>query len=111
MGYVARLIVGRVEVVDTAFEACVHDGQILIRESHIDDHVGVMTSEQRYELLHRISIDRIGLHVFGPDLVHNGLAFRQGARCEHDLAEHLRILSALVGHYCTDAAGADDYYF
>ena len=37
---VLRLIVGGVDVVDAAGQAGVHDGQVLIRQRHVQDHVG-----------------------------------------------------------------------
>ncbi len=111
MGYIARLVVGCVEVAHSTLQTCIHYSEILIGERHVYDHVGLMATQQCHELLHRIGIDRIGCHVLRSDLVYNSLTLRQSARSEHYLAEHLRILGTFVGHHRSDATGADDYYF
>jgi len=111
VSHVFRLIVGGVKIVYAALEAGVHDSEVLIGKRHIDNHVGLMAAKQLYQLLHTVSIDSVGAHVGSADCFSHGVALRLGARCYHYLIEHLGVLGALVGHYCTHTTCADDYYF
>ena len=40
MRFVPWLVVGRIEVIDAAFQAGVHDREILIGKGHVDDDIG-----------------------------------------------------------------------
>ena len=46
MSHVARLVVGRVEIVDTALQTGVHYREVLIRQGEIDYHFGLMAAEK-----------------------------------------------------------------
>ena len=44
--FVERLIVGGIEIIDTAMQTGIHNRQVLIRQSHIDNDIGLMLFEQ-----------------------------------------------------------------
>ena len=120
MSHVARLVVGRVEIVDTALQASVHDGEVLIGEGHIDHHLGVVAAEKGAHFLHFVGIDGVGADQrqlaagLGGGLLYSvgeGVAFASGARSYHYLAEYFRILGAFVGYNAAHTSGADDDYF
>ena len=50
MCHIFWLIVGCVEVVHSAYEACIHNCEVLIGECHIDDELRLVTVEELYEL-------------------------------------------------------------
>ena len=56
VGLVARLIVGGIQIVNAATQAGFHDGQVLIGQGQIDDHVGLVAVEQSHELVHVVGI-------------------------------------------------------
>ena len=110
VGFVARLIVGRVEVVYSAFKASVHDGQVLVWESHVDNDVGAVPVEQVNKLLHAVGIHAVGGHVVFAYGTSHGITLAAGARGYYNLVEHVGVLCALVGNYCAHAASSDNQY-
>ncbi len=107
---VLGLVIGRVEVVHAAFEAGVHDGEVLVGEGYIDHDVGTERAEQRAQVGHVVGIDLGGFHAAAADGRVNGIAFRFGAAREHDVREN-GIGGDLLRHHRTDASGADDQGF
>ncbi len=87
MRLVLRLVVGRVEVVATAFEAGIHDRQVLIGQRHVDHDVGFECPEQLAELGHAVGIDLGGLHPIAADGCSDGIAFGFGAARQHHVGE------------------------
>ena len=57
---VAWLVVSGIEVVYSTFEASIHNGEVLIGKSHVDDNVGTMTLEKFNELRHTVGINLAG---------------------------------------------------
>ena len=108
MGHIARLVVGRVEIVDSTFETGVHNRQILIRKSDIDDELGLVAVEKLDELFHRVGVDAVGGHVRLVYLCGHGVALRACARSDYYLTEHLRVLGAFMGYDGAHSATADD---
>ena len=84
---VARLVVGRVEVVAAAFEAGVHDREILVRKRHVDHDVGFERAEQFAQLRHAVGVDLGGLHAVAADGGRNGVAFGFGTAGQHHVRE------------------------
>ena len=107
---VGVLVVGGVEVGHAGLQARLHDGQVLIGQGHVDQHVGLERLDQLDQL-----IDAVGVHPGGLDraiqLSGDRLALRLVAAGQQDLAEDLGMLGALVGHDAADAAGADNQDF
>ena len=110
MGLVLRLVVGRVEVVYAALEACLHDCEVLIGESNVDYEDGIVTAEERDELFDGVGVDRVCRDVWLADCLGHGLALAAGSGGDDNLVEHFGVLCALVGHDSADAAATDDYY-
>ena len=89
MSLLFRLVVGRVEIVDAALEAGLHDCEVLIRESDVDAYFGLVTAEEFAELLYTVGIDGVGddFRYFGAffgegvgDTLSQGVAFLFTAR-------------------------------
>ena len=57
LGLVARLVVGGVHVVHAGLQARIHDGEILIRQRHVDDQVGLDLLDQRDRFLDVVGVD------------------------------------------------------
>ena len=60
---VAWLIVGGVEVVHATFQASVHNGEVLVRESQVHHQLRLVLLQQRHQLLHIV-----GIHLVGSDV-------------------------------------------
>ena len=108
---VAGLIVCRVEVVDTTLEAGLHDGQVLIGQRQVDDHVGLVALKQSHELVHVVGIHLVGGDVAGADGLSHGITLGTVARGNHDLVKHVRVLCALVGAHGADTTASNDNDF
>ena len=106
MRLVFRLVVGRVEVVAAAFEAGVHDRQILIRKRYVDHDVGFERAEQLAQLRHVVGIDLGGLHAVAADSCRHGIACGFGTAGQH----HVRkdgIGCNFLRHHRSDASCTD----
>ena len=106
MRLVLRLVVGRVEVVAAAFEAGVHDREILVRKRHVDHDVGFERAEQFAQLRHAVGVDLGGLHAVAADGGRNGVAFGFGTAGQHHVRED-GIGRDFLRHHRSDAAGSD----
>ena len=105
--HVTRLVVRGVDVVHAGLQAGVHDGEVLIRQRHIDHDLRFEVVQESHQLRHIVRIDARGLDralQFGGDAV----ALRLRAAGEHDLTEDVGKLGAFVGDDAADAAGSDD---
>ena len=111
MSLVFRLIIGRVEIVDAADETGVHDCEVLIRQRHVDDHVGFMTAEELDELVDTVGIDGVCRDIRRAYGLGDGVAFGLCARREHDFSKNFGVLGALVCDDRADPSGTDDDYF
>ncbi len=107
MGLVLGFVVGRVEVIAAAFEAGVHDGQILVRKRHVDHDVGFERAEKFAELRHIVGIDLGGLHAVAADGGRYGIAFGFGAAGQHHIRKH-GIGSDFLGDDRPDTSGTDN---
>ena len=107
MRLVARLVVGRIEVIAAAFEAGVHDREVLIRQGHIDHDVGFERPEQLAQLGDVVGIDLGGLHPVTADGGRHGVAFGFGTAGQHDVRED-GIGGDFLRHHRTDASGSDN---
>ena len=111
---VLRLVVGGVHVVDTAGQAGVHDGQILIGQGDVHHEVGLVALDEGDHFVHLV-----GVHLGGGDLggslggqfSRELVALGLGAAGDADLGEHFGDLAALVDGDGSHAAAADDQNF
>jgi hypothetical protein len=57
LGFLARLVVGRIHVVHARLQARVHDGQVLVGQRHVDDEVRLHSFDERDRLANVVGID------------------------------------------------------
>jgi len=70
--HVLGLIVGGVEIVDSAYQTRVHDGEVLIGESHVDYERGFVAVKQFDELGHAVGVNYVGTDIgFADSLDHS----------------------------------------
>ncbi len=108
---IGRLVVCGVEVIDARSEAGIHERQILVRQSDVEDEVGLERAQVFGGGGDVIGVDGSGLDCHTEalfDRCGDGIAFGYGAGGESDLRENGRDLSALVGDDAADSAGTDD---
>ena len=109
--HVLGLIVGGVEIVDSAYQTRIHDGEVLIGESHVDYERGFVAVKQFDELGHAVSINYVGTDIGFADSLDHSLTLGTCAWSYDYLGEYVGMLGAFVGYDGTNAAGSDDYYF
>ena len=114
VGLVFRLIVGGVEIVASAGEACLHDGEVLIGEGEVDYQQGFVVAEERFELFHivgvylcRLDVERVAGLMDG---LHDVVALLLGAAGNHHLGENVGILCDFKRCYGGHATGAYHQY-
>ena len=107
MRFVPWLVVGRIEVIDAAFQAGVHDREILIGKGHVDDDIGTEGAEEFAQFGNAVGIDLSGLYAAAADRRRNGVALRLGAAGQHHVRKDW-IGRHLLRYDRTDAACADD---
>ena len=105
------LVVGRIKVVHTSLETGLHDGEILIRQGHIDDDVWTEAVEEGHQLIHAVGIYLCRLNSGVAYGFHDGITFGLGAASNHDFVEHILILSHFVCYDSTYTASTDNKNF
>src|SRR5699024_4629300 len=111
---VFRLIVGGVHVVDTAGQAGVHDGQVLVRQGDVHDQVRLIALDEGDQL-----VDIVGIHLGGGEFgfggggqfFGQGVALGFGAAGNAQFGENVADLAALVNGDAGNAAATDDKNF
>ena len=114
MSDIWRLVVCRIDIVDTGFEAGIHNVQILIGKSYIDDHVRTVGFQQFNKLRNvvRVNLSRLNIALFNAlDLLGDLVAAGEGPAGKTDFSEGFGNLRAFVRDYLADAARADDEDF
>ena len=115
LSLVFGLIIRRIEVIDPRLQASVHDSQVLIRQSHMDDQFGLEGTDQLRQFGHVVGIYLRGLDlpVAGSLLGVGGnhVAFGLGPAGQHDLREDLRMHGAFEGNDPAYSTGADNEHF
>ena len=107
MRLVLGLVIGRVEVVAAAFEAGVHDRQVLIRQGHVDHDVGTERAEEFAQFGHIVGIDLRGLDTAAADSRRNGVALGFGTAGQHHVRKN-GIGGDFLGYDRSDASGTDN---
>ncbi len=106
-----RLVIRRVEIVHSALQARVHNGEILIRQSDVDHDVGGVLFEQGDQFGHVVCIDGGGFNAARAMQCVDGGGYRVGL-CDCAAGEHNVGENGIGGHFvCNDGpypAGADD---
>ena len=108
---ILRLIVGCVQITASASQTGVHDCQILIWQSEVDDQFRLVFVKQSLQLLHIVSIHLSCLDiqlVSGfMNVVYNLVTFRLTTTGNHKLRKHVSVLCNLKRCYCCDATSAN----
>ncbi len=113
-GFILWFVVSRIEVVDSRFEAGIHDGKILVGQCHVNHQFRFELVEKGYQFRYIVGVhprcfdlhSSPAFHIFG-----NGVTFAFGATGQHDIAEYFVILCHFVGNNCSHATGTNDQYF
>ena len=114
VGFILRLVVGRVQVVATRLEAGLHDGEVLIGQGQVHHEFRLVAAHQRHELLHAVGIHlRCGdcRSVFLVEDIGQCLTLALGTRGNHYLGEHVLVLCHLMGGYGGYSTSTDNKYF
>ena len=110
------LIVGSIHIVDTSFEAGIHDGEVLIRKSEVDAEFWLELLHQSHESRNIVCIDRCSSDVSADtvlgvqattDGIGKSIALRLCAACNADVGKDVGILSQLVCCYGAYTSTAD----
>jgi hypothetical protein len=110
LGLVRRFVVRGVQVRRFGFQTGVHDGQVLVRQRHVDHQLGAKVANQRRGVRRSIGIERPGLQrPPGSALDRFGhlLRARHGAARQQDVREHIGQLRTLVRHHTAHTPCAD----
>ena len=110
VGDVLRLVVGGVQIIHTALQAGVHDGQILIGQGDVHHQIRLHLLDQGHQLVLVVRVHLLGGDLGGGlslQLSLQGVAFGFGAAGNAQLAEHIGVLAALLNGHAGHAAAAD----
>ena len=108
---ILRLVVGGIHIVDTALQAGIHDGQILVRQGDIHHQIRLVAVDQGHQFLHLVCIHLCGGDLGGGQggqLFGQGVALGLGAAGDAQFGEHLRGLAAFLDGDRGDTAAAND---
>ena len=111
---VLRLVVCGIHVVNTAGEAGIHNGEILIRQSDVHDEIRLVALDKVTKLLHVVCIDLCrGDFCFGDGRKLCGKCIALGlcAACDAQLGENFADLAAFGNGDTGYAAAADNKNF
>ena len=111
VSHIFRLIVGSVQIVDSAFKTSFHNGKILIGKCYVYDDFGFEAIKESNQFIHIVGIYLCGLDVRVTDCFYDSVAFGLCAAGNHDLSEYIRILSHLVRNDGTYTACTDNKNF
>ena len=79
MSHVFGFVVCSVEIIDSAYQAGIHDGEILIGERYVDHERRFVTVEELDKLGNAVGIYHVGREVGFADFLDNVLALLAGA--------------------------------
>ena len=110
-GLFGRFVVRGIEVVNSGGEAGLHEMEILVGESDVDEEFGLQFLQKfggRGDIIriNRASFDRHPKARF--DRSGNGVAFGERSRGEGDFRKNLGNLRAFMGHHVTDTSRTND---
>ena len=107
MGFIARLVVGRIEIIDTASQASIHNGEVLIRQCKIDNQRRLIVIEECLELFYVVGIHLCCLDSRLSDGPHDCIALLFTPRRNHKIGKNISILCYFKCCNSSDATGAD----
>ncbi len=114
IGDVLGLIVGGVQIIDAAFQAGIHNSQILVGQGNIHHQIGLVLPNQGS---HLGSI--VGIHLSSGDfrggfsfqIGFQGIALGLGSGSDADFRKDFTVLAALADGHVGHTAAADDKNF
>ena len=110
---ILRLVVGGIHIVTTCLQASLHDGEVLIRQSQVDNQLGFVGTHKLDQLLYAISIHLSSLNLCAILLVQHISQVNTFLFCttgNHHLCEHITVLAYLVCSHCGYTASTDNKY-
>ena len=114
MSLVLRLIVSGIHVVATAGQTGIHDGEVLVRQSEVDDKLRLIAIEESLQLLNVVGIHlsclNIHLVALGMDILNQLVAFFLATASNHKLGENVLVLDDLEGSHGSHATCAYHKY-
>ena len=114
MSLVLRLIISGIHVVATASQTGIHDGEILVRQSEVDDKFRLVAIEESLQLLNVVGIHlsclNIHLVALGVDILNQLIALFLATASNHKLGENVLVLDDLEGSHGSHATCANHKY-
>ena len=113
LGNIAGLIISGIQIIDTGLQAGIHQRQILIRQGHVKNEVGLHLLNEGNRSGHIISVHgmRGNLHTAaGEHVCGNRIALALGTGCQMDVLVYICHLGTLVSHYMTHTTCSDYEY-
>jgi len=111
---VLRLIVSGIHVVAAASQTGIHNGEILVRQSEVDDKLRLVAIEESLQLLNVVGIHlsclNIHLVALGVDILNQLIAFCLATASNHKLGENVLVLDDLEGSHGSHATCAYHKY-
>ena len=88
---------------DFASQTGIHDGEVLVRQSEVDDKLRLIAIEESLQLLNVVGIHLSSLNIhlvaLGMDVLNQLIAFFLAAASNHKLGENVLVLDDLEGSH------------
>ena len=107
------LVVSSIHIVAACLQTSLHDGKVLIRQSQVDNQLGLVGTHQLDQLLYAISIYLSSLNLCAILLVQHISQVNTLLLCttgNHHLCEHITVLAYLVCSNCCYTASTNNKY-
>ena len=108
MCLILRFIVSGIQVVHPALQAGLHDGEVLVREGHVNHNIRTEAIEEVNQIIYIVGIHLCGLDIGVTDSLDNGVTFRLGTAGNHHFVEYVRVLSHFMSYDGTYTASSDN---
>jgi hypothetical protein len=113
MGLVKGLVIGRINIMGSCRETCVHDMQILIREGEIENNIRPEFAHEGCKFRYIVGVNPSRLDVSsvsGLNVIFDGLALGEGPAGNHNLPKNIRDLRAFMGCHGGHSSCPDYHY-
>ena len=108
------LIVSGIHIVATASQTGIHDGEVLVRQSEVDDKLRLIAIKESLQLLNVVGIhlSRLNIHLvaLGMDILNQLIALFLATASNHKLGENVLVLDDLEGSHGSHATSANHKY-
>ena len=96
VSFIFRLIIGRIQIVHSGFQASFHDSQVLIGKSNINHHFRFEIVEQGYQFVHIVCVDFCCLYIGITYCLDDFVAFLFCTAGNHNICKYIGILCHFV---------------